>query len=345
MKIVFDPPFSKSNEYSNLITSYLIEKGYTIYSFDEIFESRNKFFSVKVVHLNWFEVIGSYYGFIKKLVRIFLLLVFRKKIIWTMHNKSPHTKKLLMLQKVLYLLIAKISHRIVIHSKVSEKILVQGCKIRKEKIEYIPHPHYIGVYGNLQSNNKICSSKLKLLFFGAVRPYKNIELLLKVANEFQDEIELYIAGKPESNEYKRQIEELAEEKSNVNLELDYIDNKRLISLLSEYELAVLPYDIRSSLNSGSIILCFSYAKSVIVPVIGTINDIPDKSYLLSYEYGDEKEHYNKLVEKISEAIEMKKKDHDVFKKWGEEMFEYVKENNGTQNSQERFKQLYESILN
>ena len=343
MKLVFDPPFSPSNEYSGIISKYLISHGYVVYSLAELFSSIKLFMSVKIVHLNWFETFGTYGSFIKKLAKLILLILFRKKIVWTMHNKTPHEKNLKRLNNLILFILVKTSSRIIIHCRESEKILLACYKINKDKIIYIPHPNYIDVYGSILERNIEPLHNLHLLFLGAIKPYKNIELLIEVANNFQNKINLHIAGNPSSAEYGNEIKRMAQNNRNITFDLRFIENDQMISLLSDCDLVILPYDLRSSLNSGTIILCFSYAKSVITPEIGTIGDIKDKSCILSYTYDNEQDHYKKIVEKILVAIEKKQQDPEIFQKWGREMFSYVNENNDIQSVQFQFRKMYESL--
>ncbi|WP_346856194.1 glycosyltransferase [uncultured Draconibacterium sp.] len=344
MKLVFNPSYSSANEYANIITGYLRENGCTVYSLDELFKSPQKFFSVKIVHLNWYESVGTLPSFILKLTKLLLLLAFGKKIVWTMHNKTPHTQKVLGLQKVLQYILVKASKRIVIHSKLSEELLNNKYKIRKDKIVHIPHPNYINVYGSIPGSSKKIADKLRLLFLGAVRPYKNIELLIDVVTQFENEVELHIAGNPITEEYKNELIGRAIGNNNISFELEFVENNRMIQLLSEYDLAILPYDIRSSLNSGTIILCFSYAKTIIAPEIGTVSDIEDKSYLFSYKYNDEEEHFKNLKQQVLKAIEAKKDNSEIFNDWGAKMYEVVKKGYGSNNVQQKFIELYHSLV-
>lgn len=344
MKLVFNPSYSSANEYANIITGYLRENGCAVYGLDELFKSFKKFLSVKIVHLNWYESVGTVLSFIFKLTKLLLLLAFGKKIVWTMHNKTPHTQKVLGLQKVLQYILVKASKRIVIHSKISEELLLSNYKIRKDKIVYIPHPNYINVYGSIPESSKKTTDKLRLLFLGAVRPYKNIELLIDVINQFENEVELHIAGNPINEAYKNDLIGRAKENNNISFELAFIENDRMINLLSEYDLVILPYDLRSSLNSGTIILCFSYAKTIIAPEIGTVSDIEDKSYLFSYTYTDEEEHFKKLKQQVLRAIEAKKESSEIFNDWGARMYEVVKKDYDSDNVQRRFIELYKSLV-
>ena len=64
---------------------------------------------------------------------------------------------------------------------------------------------------------------------------------------------------------------------------------------------LIPLDIKSSLNSGSSVLAFTMGKTVIIPKIGTVRDFP-RELMFSYEYENESEHLNALVDKINEAF-------------------------------------------
>ena len=67
------------------------------------------------------------------------------------------------------------------------------------------------------------------------------------------------------------------------------------------DIVLIPLDIKSSLNSGSSVLAFTMGKTVIIPKIGTVRDFP-RELMFSYEYENESEHLNALVDKINEAF-------------------------------------------
>src|SRR5690606_21936083 len=133
-----------------------------------------------------------------------------------------------------------------------------------ERLFYLPHPDFIGSYGPIPPATEQASpTPLRLLFIGAVKPYKNIELLIKVAGEFKDEVSLTIAGKPNTSAYRQTITELAASAGNIKLMLRFIPDHELPLLMAASDLLVLPYDLESSLNSGTVILAFSYKKTII----------------------------------------------------------------------------------
>jgi glycosyltransferase involved in cell wall biosynthesis len=339
MKISFFPFESKDNKYVNIILNIIRDiEGVEVYPFTlkNFFLFSNSIWRTDIVWLNWYET-GS--GTIKKILKIAALFLLKKvnekKIIYTLHNKKPHdlykTWSLCLLQNSIYYF----SDVIVIHSKLSEQEI--SIKYR-QKIQYIPHPNYIGEYGNI-IDSKQTKTKLNLLFFGQIRPYKNIELLINTVTNFSfKDIELTIAGGSVSQKYQKKIEKLVKNK-NIKYISKFIPDSEINSFISPYDLLILPYDTKSSLNSGMVILAFSYSKSVISPNIGTIDDMKNKNFL-SYTYSDEKDHGKKLSMQIKKAIDMKNSNKNIFDEWGKIMFDEVRINN----SKEKIGKLIEKII-
>jgi glycosyltransferase involved in cell wall biosynthesis len=181
---------------------------------------------------------------------------------------------------------------------------------------------------------------LRLLFFGQIRPYKNIELLVEsVARFVLGEVFLTIAGQVSSIEYAEKITHKIEGIKNITSHLAFINDNDIPLLLSQYDALIFPYDVQSSLNSGTIILACSYKKMVISAEIGTLKEL-DSRYFLSYSYKNEKEHSEKLTEIISRAIDMKKINPQIFSDWGEQLYYDIQDNNSLQVVAEHIKQVY-----
>ena len=331
MKISFYPESTQQNKYSEIITSLLKSKGVKIYSLSYIFSGLAAFRKVKVVHLNWYENLNEptrwavFSVFFKRILKLIVLRLFGKKVIWTMHNKIPHDKSMMFYKKAILYMLVKLSNTIIIHSRVSELILRDISTGSVSKVRYIPHPDYIGVYGDidLSSDHTTETRVLNLLFLGAVKPYKNIELLIDVISQFDHDVFLTIAGQPQNEDYHRLLENYAKDNDNVHLDLKFIPDEELPAYIAKCDLLVMPYDMRSSLNSGSVILAFSYKKTVICPRIGTILDMQNQENILSYTYNTDLEHFDALTDVIGRAIEMKKTSAGVFKAYGELIYEDV----------------------
>jgi glycosyltransferase involved in cell wall biosynthesis len=337
MKISFFPFEAKTNKYIDIMLNIIqsIDDKVEVYPFrlKKYFLFSRDIWKSDIAWLNWYEADAGIVKNILKMAILFLLKKLnRKKIIYILHNKKPHDSRkiwhLFLLQNSIYYF----SDVIVIHSKLSEQEI--PVKYR-QKIQYIPHPNYIGEYGDIIDSEQT-KTKLSLLFFGQIRPYKNIELLINTVSRFRSEdVELTIVGKSISIEYQEKIENLVKNK-NIKYIPEFIEDSEIKFFIRQYDLLILPYDTRSSLNSGMVILSFSYSKTVICPNIGTITDMENKSY----SYSDEKDHSEKLVEQIQKAINLKNDNRNIFNEWGKIMFEEVKVNN----SKERVRKLTEKII-
>jgi glycosyltransferase involved in cell wall biosynthesis len=338
MKVAFSPFENKGNKYVDIMVSIINnikEVKIVPFNFKDYLLFSKKIWGVDIIWLNWYE---STTAAIKKILRIIVLFLFRfsgKKIIYVLHNKKPHDTHKSIFTNLLYGSIYYFSNIIIIHSEMSRQVVPEKYA---HKIRYIPHPNYINEYGEIKCDDN-ADTKLRLLFLGQIRPYKNIELLINVVSGFGDnELELTIVGKPVSQEYMQKLQTLTR-KNNIKLIFKFIEDNELTSYLENCDLLVLPYDITSSLNSGTVILAFSYAKTVICPNIGTLSDMENKKFL-SYTYINQEEHNRKLTMLIQKSIDLKMKNKNIFNEWGKVMYNEVAKNN----SKEKIRELIEEQI-
>lgn len=348
-KIAFSPYSSVTNKYINILVETIKSKGIEVVSMRSFLFNYKNFFSTKAIHLNWFEdLIGEnsfnrVFDFFRKVLLLLLFKVSNKRIVWTMHNRESHKKGLNLLRNVLRYFILSFSSKIVIHCNESLKILNTKNKKLRSKVEYIPHPNYINAYGPCALNRDSTKNEgqvLKLLFLGAVKPYKNIELLVELAKKHESSVEIMIAGKPSSSEYKERLIEMSYGVRNLKLKLEFISDSFIPEIIESCDLMIIPLDLKSSLNSGSVMLSFSYCRSVICPSIGTVKDIHRKEYMFIYDYEDEKDHFEKMNEKVYEAILLKQKDSAAFKTFGEEMYAHVAQHNNIETIGSKLQEVY-----
>ncbi|EAQ47945.1 glycosyltransferase family 4 protein [Leeuwenhoekiella blandensis] len=349
MKIVYDPCTSFTNRYVVKIATGLRKQGYHILSLPTFLGNLLKYRNVKIIHLNWFEsIVGEsrialLQSFLKQYTKLLLLEVLRKKIVWTMHNRMPHDQRFQKLHELLLTKLIKQSKAIVIHSKLSQVILKNDYGVDENKVFYCPHPDYINEYGPMEAAiEKDDSKTLKLLFMGAVKPYKNIELLIEVVKNLEvSTIELTIAGKPVSVEYGIQLEHLVKNVSNIHLELTFIPDDLIPGYLNACDALVLPYDLRSSLNSGTVLLAFSYARSVICPDIGTLQDLDEtlRTSVFTYSYSTVATH----KEALETAILKAQNAQGELNKFGKNLLDYMQQNHSVAQVVDSLEKVYKSL--
>lgn len=346
MNIAMQPNGSDNNKYIDLIQNSIKELGVTINSFEETFSNKQIFNQTEYFIVNWYEslytnsLIKQSRNFIIKLIKLIKLKKANKKLIWVLHNKVPHDSKHVFYSKILMKWLVENSYKIIIHSKESKNViseLTNDLRIM-EKVVYMPHPNYIGAYKDCNNNQKETGETLNLLFIGAIKPYKNVDLLIEVFNELNlDKVTLTLAGKVATKEYEKYITNIIGNNKNIKVDFRFIEDDEIVSLINESDMLVLPYDIKSSLNSGTIFLAFSNKKTVLSPLIGSLKDFDDKDLFFSYEYESIEEHKKRLNNNILNIYNKYKKDNSLLQEMGMKCYQIVEKENNMEKIRDIFK--------
>lgn len=328
-------PFEgKKNKYIDLM-----KKAYELAEYKMVpIEKSHLFFSPPVFYsFNWVEnaviqktKLHSYTKFVYMYLYIFWLS-YRTNIIWTMHNKVPHDSSNNKLVNSLIKLLLKKSKLIWIHSSESLNVLEREYMYQSSqlnsKIRLLPHPNYIDCYGQVLPA-QVSSDKLKLLFVGAIRPYKNIELLIKSIKDLQlPNLELTICGSA-TDTYKEELMSSLDGLDSIKTDFRFIDDNELPELLSRHHLLVTPYSKDDSLNSGSHYLAFSYKRTVLSTNISSLKDMYEiKNSFFSYDYNTNEQHQIELKRTILKVYNDYSADYNQLLLLGEQCFDYVRTNN------------------
>jgi len=163
---------------------------------------------------------------------------------------------------------------VVMSSSVRDDLL----KLRPDAV-YEEHPHPIyNHFGpklskqearqllNLPENKKI------LLFFGFIRDYKGLDLLLKSMKMLSEDYHLVIAGEVYGSfdKYDDLISRL-HIKNKVSKHIHYINDKDVPKYFSAADVCVLPY--KSATQSGIIGICYQYNLPVIATNTGSLKEM------------------------------------------------------------------------
>ncbi|MDL2243258.1 glycosyltransferase [Bacteroidales bacterium OttesenSCG-928-J19] len=307
-------PSGKENRYMDLMRSALRMTGIEPLSGKEICKS-------DYIWHHWIEKL--HFLFVPK-----LMAATGKKVVFNVHNKIPHDSRNTGKAKQFTASMAKIAHKIVIHCNESVEVIQGLCgkdPAILEKIVYVPHPNYIGIYGQEKKENKLSNDKLSLCFFGKVKEYKNIELLISAIRELNfEDVELRIIGRCWNVGYFR---DLIGDNIHIKTDFRFVDDQEIPEISANCHLFVLPYNLESSLNSGATLLAFSYGRSVLSSLTGTLADIEDKSMFFSYDFNSQEEHKEALKQQLTEIRNRYKGRYNELLTLGNQCREYVRENN------------------
>ena len=113
--------------------------------------------------------------------------------------------------------------------------------------------------------------KKNLLFFGLIRTYKGLDILLEAFGRLSDEYQLIIAGEPYGSfdKYQQIIDRLPN-KGRIRMNLKYIKDSEVKDYFSAADLAVLPY--RSATQSGISSVSYHFEVPMIVTDTGGLKE-------------------------------------------------------------------------
>jgi glycosyltransferase involved in cell wall biosynthesis len=127
----------------------------------------------------------------------------------------------------------------------------------------IPHGHYRDWFSRYEAPG---SHAGRVLFFGKIRRYKNVEGLVRAFTAIGAESivrELRVAGSPSGAGLADSIRSLAGGDERIELSFEFLDDRQLVDEIGRAALIVLPYPEMH--NSGSVLAALSLARAVLVP--------------------------------------------------------------------------------
>jgi len=204
------------------------------------------------------------------------------KSIVIVDNMIPHEKRFFDEAFTKYFL--KNTDAYIVMSKSVEKELLE----RKPDAKYIFHPHPIYEHFGEKIERKEALEKLGLseiedkkilLYFGFVRKYKGLDLLLEAFKnlEEKDNYFLIIAGESylsdSENKALQTILDNHPKKQNINTRLRYVSDQEVNLLFSAADANVLPY--RHATQSGVSAIAFHFEVPSVVTDVGGLRNLID----------------------------------------------------------------------
>jgi beta-1,4-mannosyltransferase len=244
---------------------------------------------VNLVHLHWLEFIAPSasggVGLIRTVIRdarLIATLAWLRlrgiRLVWTVHNLSPHEPVRPRLEALLALLVSRISHALVAHSAYARMRIVERWG-GAAKVAVIPHGNYIGLFPpaprtreEIRRSLGIPDDAYVFLAFGQVRHYKRLMDLVRAFRALRrDDMRLLIAGKPVAGDEAVRLRTAAAADARVRLDLREVPDREVADLHLCADAAVLAY--RDVFSSGALLLALSFGLPVIAPDVGTAAEL------------------------------------------------------------------------
>lgn len=264
---------SQGNIYKNHALTVFMNYGRTnnnIYKLIYYFIGWNNIYSLLskykndtiIFHIHWpkFSPLDAFYTRLMKKHFKKLILFF------TVHNIIPHEKRLF--DPYFFHNLYNKADVLIFHTEQNQIDFLSTIGSVKAGQYIIPHYSY-----PVRLDNTIKIKQNSLLFFGNIRPYKGLDVLLEALSDLKEQNwTLTIAGNPEYDLSK--IQQFAKDnhlEPRIDWKLKWISGKELDFLFQTHEIVVLPYKRVDS--SGLLNLSMSYGKIIIASDIGGIKDL------------------------------------------------------------------------
>ncbi len=192
------------------------------------------------------------------------------KIVALVHNALPHERRFFDVFLTKYFF--RKCDAFIVMSDYVEKDLLR--LIPKAKILYNEHPIY-QQFNKEESKNMACNSlkidctKKNILFFGLIREYKGLDILIEAMDLLDDSYQLIIAGESYVDFEKYQaLINTSRLKNNIKVFEQYIPEKEVSIFFASSDLLVLPY--RSATQSGVLAVAYQLEKPIVSTNVGAL---------------------------------------------------------------------------
>jgi glycosyltransferase involved in cell wall biosynthesis len=269
------------NPYQNLLAAALERQGISV-RFPDQFGQRRPLLTAllsrqfDVLHLDWIHpyVVGdtyrrSVFRSTTFLLKVCLVRLLRRRIIWTVHNLVSHEARFRGWERRVNGLLARLAHGLVVHYPSAQEIVRKDFRVRSGKEVLVAfHGHYVGAYGDANAIRSDMAPQespprpLVFLAFGLVRRYKRLEELITAFKTIdRADVRLTIRGQALDVEYGEELQRLAAEDDRIRLDLEFVDDEKVAAVFAAADVVALTQT--DMLTSGSLILAMSMGMPVV----------------------------------------------------------------------------------
>lgn len=290
--------FKKTNYLYLLYKEFIEKKGnYTfdieslsVFSHPQIFLSRIKK-EKSILHYHWLEIsdFQSLCGMVWKIFWISLYKFLNGKIIWTIHNKFPHSNKYIYLNRTVRKYMANIADRLQVHCKTAVDTMAALFNVEKSKFFILNHPEFsieiiekekaVEILNKRFFPDKISAGDKLFLMFGEIAGYKGIKEIVKIFNSLEEKKKLIIAGtvKKGNIKYYNRFLSAIKNKNKILIYSERISDEDIPVFLNSCDYAL--FNFKEVLTSGSVVLALNYNKNVIIPFKGCLKELAGENII------------------------------------------------------------------
>lgn len=159
---------------------------------------------------------------------------------------------------------------VIAHSQAGRERLIDDAGLDPEKVHVIPHgafSHLAAISPDrLPAELDSAAGRRVVLYFGLIRPYKGLDVLLEAWPGIDDDAELWIVGRP-----RFEINNLRSDDPSVRWVPRFVSDEELAACFRRADLVVLPY--REIEQSGVLATALAFGSPVLASDVGGFREI------------------------------------------------------------------------
>ena len=192
----------------------------------------------------------------------------RCKVISILHNVIPHEPRFFDAPLTKYFL-SGCTANVTLSDQVSDDLASLAPKALKTTLFHPVYAHFGEKVPREEAEEKLELEKGKknLLFFGLIREYKGLDILIEAFGRLDESYSLIVAGEPYGSFVKyEELIQASPAKDRIKLFTRYIKDSEVKYFFSAADLAVLPY--RSATQSGISAISWHFEVPMVVTDVG-----------------------------------------------------------------------------
>lgn len=263
---------------------------------------------VAVAHLHWIEFFVHGYGrragvtphcpralYVARAARFLVALALLRargvRIVWTVHNLRPHEQRFPVLDRLVALGVATLSHSIVVHSDFARRRLRTELGWTTSPCWVAPIGNYDGSYPparrgreRMREDLDIRADAFVFLVFGQLRAYKRLDEVIGAFRQIDaPDVCLVVAGRPLDEAVRESAVRAAGSDPRVRLLLDYVDDADVADIHATADAAVVAYV--DAFSSAALVLALSQGLAVVAPRESSASESGDAPALVTFARG------------------------------------------------------------
>lgn len=223
--------------------------------------------------LHWPDAFFGWRGLPRTAARLAKLLAARAagaKLVWLAHNVVPHGGGRSP-GPLMPIFLRAIDGVIFMSDASRDAALERYPQLRRTRQLVTVHGLYPPVVPLPEPRAPVSGEPVRLLNFGLLRPYKNVEALIEAAAAEPDDAHLLVLGYAADGDYGAALAASAGPNTRIEARRESVSEEDLEQAIDAADLVVLPY--RNIMHSGSAIHALSRNRPVVVPATGAMPEL------------------------------------------------------------------------